>query len=97
MKLGAFACPEAGDRQSLDDAFAGIRGFLDRKVKALLVVEDNDPERAQHRGRDRRRRRPDHRRRHRRRGAGGARRAGRSTAWCSTSACPTWAAWTCSS
>ena len=47
MKLGAFAfLKKPVSRQSLDDAFAGIRGFLDREVRRLLVVEDNDLERA---------------------------------------------------
>ena len=47
MKLGAFAfLKKPVSRQSLDDAFSGIRGFLDREVRRLLVVEDNDLERA---------------------------------------------------
>ena len=33
------------EREALDDAFATIAGFIDRKVKTLLVVEDNDVER----------------------------------------------------
>ena len=33
-------------KESLDEAFARIRGFVDRRVKNLLVVEDNDTERA---------------------------------------------------
>ncbi len=46
MKLGAFAfLKKPVTRQSLDDAFSGIRGFLDRGVKNLLVVEDNELER----------------------------------------------------
>jgi signal transduction histidine kinase/CheY-like chemotaxis protein/HAMP domain-containing protein len=47
IKLGAFAfLKKPVSRQSLDDAFLGIRGFLDREVRTLLVVEDNDLERA---------------------------------------------------
>ncbi len=46
MKLGAFAfLKKPVSRQSLDAAFSGIRGFLDRGVRRLLVVEDNDLER----------------------------------------------------
>ncbi len=47
VKLGAFAfLKKPVSRQTLDDAFLGIRGFLDREVRRLLVVEDNDLERA---------------------------------------------------
>ncbi len=46
MKLGAFAfLKKPVSRQSLDEAFSGIRGFLERDVRKLLVVEDNDLER----------------------------------------------------
>ena len=46
MKLGAFAfLKKPVSRQSLDDAFAGIRGFLERDVRRLLIVEDNEIER----------------------------------------------------
>ena len=33
------------EREALDGAFGSIHGFIDRKVKNLLVVEDNDVER----------------------------------------------------
>ena len=46
MKLGAFAfLKKPVSRQSLDEAFAGIKGFLEREVRKLLVVEDNEIER----------------------------------------------------
>ncbi len=77
------------EREALDGAFGSIHGFIDRKVKNLLIVEDDDVEResiveligngdVQ-----------DDRRRDRRRGAGGAGLASSSTAWCSTSASTT--------
>jgi HAMP domain-containing protein/CheY-like chemotaxis protein len=46
MRLGAFAClqkPVA--KKALDEAFASLRQFVDRRVKNLLVVEDNEIER----------------------------------------------------
>ena len=46
MRLGAMAyLSKPVEREALDEAFASIRGFLDRKVRNLLVVEDNDVER----------------------------------------------------
>ncbi|HEV3484495.1 MAG TPA: response regulator, partial [Vicinamibacterales bacterium] len=46
MRLGAMAhLSKPVDREALDQAFNSIRGFIDRKVKNLLVVEDNDVER----------------------------------------------------
>jgi len=46
MKLGAFAfLKKPVSRQSLDAAFSGIRGFLERGERKLLIVEDNDLER----------------------------------------------------
>jgi len=46
MRLGAMAyLSKPVARESLDAAFSSIRGFIDRKVKSLLVVEDNDVER----------------------------------------------------
>jgi signal transduction histidine kinase/HAMP domain-containing protein/DNA-binding response OmpR family regulator len=46
MRLGAMAYLEKPvEREALDEAFAQIRGFLDRKVRNLLIVEDNDVER----------------------------------------------------
>ena len=48
MKLGAFAfLKKPVSRQSLDDAFSGIRGFVEQGVRKLLVVEDNEIERTQ--------------------------------------------------
>jgi HAMP domain-containing protein/signal transduction histidine kinase/CheY-like chemotaxis protein len=46
MRLGAFAClkkPVA--KADLDEAFAQIKNFLERRIKNLLVVEDNSIER----------------------------------------------------
>ena len=46
MRLGAMAhLAKPVDREALDVAFASISGFIERKVKNLLVVEDNDVER----------------------------------------------------
>ncbi|MGH8591000.1 MAG: response regulator, partial [Gammaproteobacteria bacterium] len=46
MRLGAMAhLTKPADRESLDGAFTALTGFLDRRVKNLLVVEDNDEER----------------------------------------------------
>src|SRR6185503_444865 len=46
MRLGAMAyLSKPVERDALDDAFASINGFIDRKVKNLLIVEDNDVER----------------------------------------------------
>ena len=46
MRLGAMAhLTKPVDRGSLEQAFTAIRGFIDRKVKSLLVVEDDDAER----------------------------------------------------
>ncbi len=46
VKRGAYAAiQKPTDRKSLLGSFAGLREFLDRKVRALLVVEDNETER----------------------------------------------------
>ncbi|HEX8201799.1 MAG TPA: response regulator, partial [Isosphaeraceae bacterium] len=46
LKLGAFAfLKKPVSRKSLDDAFAHIKGFLEREVRTLLVVEDSPIER----------------------------------------------------
>ncbi|HEX6974618.1 MAG TPA: response regulator, partial [Vicinamibacterales bacterium] len=46
MRLGAMAyLSKPVDREALGHAFGSINGFIDRKVKNLLVVEDNDVER----------------------------------------------------
>jgi CheY-like chemotaxis protein len=46
MRQGAMAyLPKPVEREALDEAFASIRGFIDRKVRNLLVVEDNEIER----------------------------------------------------
>jgi signal transduction histidine kinase/DNA-binding response OmpR family regulator len=46
MRLGAMAyLSKPVEREALDEAFASIRGFIDRKVRNLLVVEDNAQER----------------------------------------------------
>ena len=90
LRLGALAFLEKpATRESLSEALAGLHKFVDRQVKRLLVVEDDEAQRQQHPGADRRRRRRDRHRRHRRGGARGARSAKPSTAWCSTSGCPT--------
>ncbi len=46
MRLGAIAyLSKPVEREALAAAFGSIHGFIDRKVKNLLVVEDNDVER----------------------------------------------------
>ncbi|HEX8618096.1 MAG TPA: response regulator, partial [Thermoanaerobaculia bacterium] len=46
LRLGAFAqMQKPVAKESLDDAFAKIRGFLERQNKSLLVVEDNEQQR----------------------------------------------------
>ena len=46
LKLGAFSfLKKPVSRQSLHDAFAGMKTFLDRGARRLLVVEDNELER----------------------------------------------------
>jgi len=46
MRLGAMAyLSKPVEREALDSAFSTIHGFIDRKVRNLLVVEDDDHER----------------------------------------------------
>jgi CheY-like chemotaxis protein len=46
VKLGAFAfLKKPVDRRSLDTAFRTIKSFVERSVRSLLVVEDNEVER----------------------------------------------------
>jgi CheY-like chemotaxis protein len=46
VKRGAFAVLQKPvDQKSLKDAFTNLRSFLERRVKAILVVEDNEVER----------------------------------------------------
>jgi HAMP domain-containing protein/signal transduction histidine kinase/DNA-binding response OmpR family regulator len=46
LRLGAFAqMQKPVSKESLDDAFAKIQGFLERPHKSLLVVEDNEQQR----------------------------------------------------
>jgi len=46
MRLGAMAhLTKPVDREALDRAFTSIAGFIDRQVKNLLVVEDDEAER----------------------------------------------------
>jgi CheY-like chemotaxis protein/two-component sensor histidine kinase len=46
LKLGAFAHLEKPvTKEALDEAFAKIRGFVERPNKSLLVVEDNEQQR----------------------------------------------------
>jgi CheY-like chemotaxis protein/signal transduction histidine kinase/HAMP domain-containing protein len=46
LRLGAFAqMQKPVTKESLDDAFSKIQGFLERPNKSLLVVEDNDGQR----------------------------------------------------
>ncbi len=46
VKRGAFAALQKPvDPRSLKEAFANLRSFLDRRIRSLLVVEDNEIER----------------------------------------------------
>ncbi len=46
LRLGAFAqIQKPVTKEALDDAFAKIKGFVDRPNKSLLVVEDNEAQR----------------------------------------------------
>jgi hypothetical protein len=46
LKLGAFAfLKKPVSKKSLDDAFTSIKGFMERQIRELLVVEDNAIER----------------------------------------------------
>jgi len=46
LRLGAFAqMQKPVSKESLDDAFAKIQGFLERANKSLLIVEDNEQQR----------------------------------------------------
>jgi CheY-like chemotaxis protein/signal transduction histidine kinase len=46
LRLGAFAqMQKPVTKEGLDDAFAKIRGFVERPNKSLLVVEDNEDQR----------------------------------------------------
>ncbi|HMB08011.1 MAG TPA: response regulator, partial [Isosphaeraceae bacterium] len=45
-KLGAFAfLKKPVSKRTLDDAFASMKGFVEREVRDLLIVEDNEIER----------------------------------------------------
>jgi len=47
LNMGALAyLTKPVSKESLDGAFSKIKGFLDRKVKRLLVVEDNEVQRS---------------------------------------------------
>ena len=80
---------EAGRPRRADGGPSETKEFIDRPVKNLLLVEDDDGQRAIIAALLERRGRADHRRRHGRSGAGGRSRRGASTASSSTSACPT--------
>jgi HAMP domain-containing protein/CheY-like chemotaxis protein/signal transduction histidine kinase len=46
LRLGAFAHLEKPvTKEALDDAFGKIRGFVERRHKSLLIVEDNETQR----------------------------------------------------
>jgi len=46
LKLGAFAHLEKPvTKEALDKAFASMKGFVERKNKSLLVIEDNEAQR----------------------------------------------------
>jgi Signal transduction histidine kinase len=47
LKLGAFAqVQKPVTKEALDEAFAKIRGFLERPNKSLLIIEDNEQQRS---------------------------------------------------
>ncbi|MBX6313190.1 MAG: response regulator, partial [Isosphaeraceae bacterium] len=46
LRLGAFAfLKKPVSKKALDDAFASLKGFLERDIRELLIVEDNEIER----------------------------------------------------
>src|SRR5205814_1203831 len=46
LKLGAFAqVQKPVTKEGLEEAFSKIQGFIERKNKSLLVIEDNDDQR----------------------------------------------------
>src|SRR2546428_5125919 len=46
LRLGALATIQKPvTKEALDDAFAKIKGFVERANKSLLVIEDNEPQR----------------------------------------------------
>jgi HAMP domain-containing protein/CheY-like chemotaxis protein/signal transduction histidine kinase len=46
MRLGAFAqAQKPVTKEGLDDAFAKIKGFVERPHKSLLIIEDNEDQR----------------------------------------------------
>ncbi len=90
LRLGAIDfLTKPATKESLSEALTTLHEFVDRPVKRLLVVEDDEAQQqsiveligngdvADHHGR------------HRRGGARGAAARSASTAWCSTSACRT--------
>ncbi len=76
-------------KESLSDAFDGLKEFIERPVKNLLLVEDDEIQSHEHPRIDRQRRREDDGRRQRQRRRWRSCRTRNTTAWCSTSACPT--------
>jgi HAMP domain-containing protein/CheY-like chemotaxis protein/signal transduction histidine kinase len=47
LKLGAFAqVQKPVTKEALDEAFAKIRGFVERPNKSLLIIEDNEQQRS---------------------------------------------------
>ena len=65
IRLGAYAfLKKPVSKRALHDAFSSLKGFVERGVRELLVVEDNDLERAQHHRRHWQRRRSCHGGRH---------------------------------
>jgi HAMP domain-containing protein/CheY-like chemotaxis protein/signal transduction histidine kinase len=47
LKLGAFAqVQKPVTKEALDEAFAKIKGFVDRPNKSLLIIEDNEQQRS---------------------------------------------------
>ena len=90
LRLGAIDfLTKPATKESLSEALTTLHEFVDRPIKRLLVVEDDETAQRSIVELIGDRRRGDHHRRQRRGGARGAAGRRASTAWCSTSACPT--------
>ena len=90
LSHGAFSyLVKPATTEDLEHAFDRIKTYVAPHKKRLLVVEDNEIERAEHRRAARSRRHRDRGGRHRRRGAASCCATRRSTAAWSTCGCPT--------
>ena len=85
IRLGAFAfLKKPVSKRALHDAFSSLKGFVERGVRELLIVEDNDLESVEHHRRHWQRRRSCHGGRHGWPWLSRNCMSSNSTAWCST-------------